>query len=91
VTDKVVITGPGAALDMLGAAGAGTGGASAMAARRVAVVVAGPDAGAVGEAVAALRAAGAEAAGWVGDPSDEAAREMARELFPGAEITGPGA
>jgi hypothetical protein len=72
VTDKVLITGPGAALDMLGAAGAGTGGA-------------------VGEAVAALRAAGAEAAGWVGDPSDEAAREMARELFPGAEITGPGA
>lgn len=52
----------------------------------VAVLVAGEDAAAVGAAVAAVRASGAEAAGWVGDPSDEAVREMAAELFPGAEI-----
>lgn len=51
-----------------------------------ATLVAGPDAAAVGEAVAALRAAGADAAGWVGDPSDPAAREMALELFPGREV-----
>jgi len=51
-----------------------------------AVLVAGPDAAAVGELVAALRAVGLPAAGWVGDPSDPAAREMAAELFPGYEI-----
>jgi len=51
-----------------------------------AVLVAGPDAVAVGEAVAGLRAAGFAAAGWVGDPSDPAVREMAAELFPGCEI-----
>ena len=51
------------------------------------VLVAGPDAAAVGAAVARLRAAGRDAAGWVGDPSDEALQEMAAELFPGAEIT----
>ena len=51
-----------------------------------AVLVAGADAAAVGEAVAGLRAAGFAAAGWVGDPSDPAVREMAAELFPGAEI-----
>jgi hypothetical protein len=73
--DKVVITDPESALSLVG-----TG---------VAVLVAGTDADAVGSAVAALRAAGAEAAGWVGDPSDEAVREMAAELFPGAEVTGP--
>jgi hypothetical protein len=57
-----------------------------------AVLVAGPDAAAVGAAVARLRAAGREAAGWVGDPSDAAVEEMARELFPGAEvIASPGA
>ena len=39
-----------------------------------AVLVAGPDAGAVGEAVAGLRAVGIAAAGWVGDPSDPAVR-----------------
>jgi hypothetical protein len=54
----------------------------------VAALVAGPDAAAVGEAVAALRAAGSDAAGWVGDPSDPVVREMAAELFPGAEIVG---
>ena len=70
--DKVVIAAPPAALALVG-----TG---------VAVLVAGGDAAAVGDAVAALRAAGAEAAGWVGDPSDEAVREMAAELFPGAEV-----
>jgi hypothetical protein len=51
-----------------------------------AVLVAGPDAAAVGEAVAGLRAAGLPAAGWVGDPSDPAVHEMAAELFPGCEI-----
>jgi hypothetical protein len=51
-----------------------------------AVVVAGPDAASVGDAVAGLRAAGIAAAGWVGDPTDPAVREMAAELFPGAEI-----
>lgn len=50
------------------------------------VLVAGEDAAAVGAAVAALRAAGCDAAGWVGDPSDPAVGEMAAELFPGAEI-----
>ena len=56
-----------------------------------AVLVAGPDAGAVGEAVAGLRAVGIAAAGWVGDPSDPAVREMAAELFPGCElVAGPG-
>jgi hypothetical protein len=69
---KVVIAGPEFALSLVG-----TG---------VAVLVAGVDAAAVGSAVAALRAAGADAAGWVGDPSDEAVREMAAELFPGREV-----
>ena len=72
IADKVVITDPARALALVG-----TG---------TAVVVAGSDITAVGEAVAALRAAGTDAAGWVGDPSDPAAREMALELFPGAEI-----
>jgi hypothetical protein len=70
--DKVMITDPAGAL-----ARVGTG---------TAVLVAGPDAVAVGEAVAALRAAGADAAGWVGDLSDPAVREMALELFPGCEV-----
>ena len=51
-----------------------------------AVLVAGSDAAAVGEAVAGLRAAGFAVAGWVGDPSDPVVREMAAELFPGHEI-----
>jgi hypothetical protein len=72
LVDQVVITDPELALTLVG-----TGGA---------VLVAAPDATAVGQAVAALRASGAEAAGWVGDPSDEAVREMAAELFPGREI-----
>ena len=72
--DKVVIASPAAARALVGAA--------------VAVLVAGEDAAAVGSAVAALRAAGLEAAGWVGDPSDEAVGEMAAELFPGAEVVG---
>ena len=55
-----------------------------------AVLVAGPDAGAVGEAVAGLRAVGIAAAGWVGDPSDPAVREMAAELFPGCEVVAAG-
>ena len=74
--DKVVITDPQSAERLVG-----TG---------VAVLVAGEDAGAVGSAVATLRAAGTEAAGWVGDPSDVAVREMAAELFPGREVVAPG-
>jgi hypothetical protein len=70
--DKVVITDPA--------------GASALIGTGVAVLVAGPDAAAIGEAVAALRAAGGEAAGWVGEASDPAVREMAAELFPGCEV-----
>jgi len=70
--DKVVITDLATATALVGPG--------------VAVVVAGVDAHAVGEAVAALRSVGAEAAGWVGDPSDEAVREMAAELFPGREV-----
>jgi hypothetical protein len=72
VTDKVVITVPAAALTLAGAGAA--------------VLVAGEDAAAEGAAGAALRAAGCDAAGWVGDPSDPGAEEMAAELFPGAEI-----
>jgi hypothetical protein len=51
-----------------------------------AVLVAGPDAVAVGELVGALRAAGVPAAGWVGEPADPAVGEMAAELFPGCEV-----
>jgi len=72
VADSVVITDPATALTLVG-----TGSA---------VLVAGTDAGAVGSAVASLRAAGGDAAGWVGDPSDPSVREMAAELFPGAEV-----
>lgn len=74
--DKVVITDPAAGLALAGAESA--------------VLVVGEDAAAVGAAVAALRAAGCDAAGWVGDPSDPAVEEMAAELFPGAE-TAPAA
>ena len=70
---RVVIAGPTSAPALVGSG--------------LAVLVAGDDAAAVGEAVAALRAGGSDAAGWVGDPSAEAVREMAAELFPGAEIT----
>ena len=74
MTGKVVVTDPAAAPTL-----AGTG---------AAVLVAGDDAVAVGAAVAALRAAGCDAAGWIGDPSDPAVEEMAAELFPGREIAG---
>ena len=70
--DKVVITDPSRASALVG-----TG---------TAVIVAGPDAAAVGKTVAALRASGAEAGGWIGDPSDPAVHEMAAELFPGYEV-----
>jgi len=69
---RVVVAGPAAALALAGSGAA--------------VLVAGEDAAAVGRAVAALRAGGCDAAGWVGDPSAEAVREMAAELFPGAEV-----
>lgn len=71
-TGTVVITDPSGASTLVG-----TG---------VAALVAGEDAAAVGAAVAAQRAPGAEAAGWVGDPSAEAIREMAAELVPGREV-----
>jgi hypothetical protein len=67
----------------------GVDGVPALLGTGVAVLVAGEDAVAVGSAVAALRSAGAEAAGWVGDPSDPAVREMAAELFPGREVVAP--
>jgi len=73
---KVVITDPA--------------GSSSLVLTGAAVLVAGEDAAAVGSAVAALRAAGGEAAGWVGDPSDPAVYEMAAELFPGREIVSSG-
>ena len=72
-------------VSLSGGAGAGAD-ATRLAPAGSAVLVAGEDAAAVGEVVAALRAAGMAAAGWVGDPSDEAVREMALELFPGCEI-----
>jgi hypothetical protein len=72
VPDKIVITDPGGALRLVGSGAA--------------VLVAGLDAAAVGEAVAALRSAGSDASGWVGELCDPAAREMAAELFPGAEV-----
>lgn len=63
-----------------------------LAADGAAVLVAGEDAAAVGGLVASLRAAGARAAGFVGDvssPADRAALlEMATELFPGCEVMG---
>ena len=62
------------------------GGGGGRAGPASAVLVAGPDAAAVGELVGTLRAAGVPAAGWVGDPSDPAVREMALELFPGYEV-----
>jgi hypothetical protein len=68
---KVVIVGPGAVDAVTGAS---------------AVVVAGADAGAVGAAVARLRAGRVRAAGFVGDAGDEAVAQMAAELFPGAEV-----
>jgi uncharacterized protein YidB (DUF937 family) len=61
-------------------------GASTLLGTSAAVLVAAPDAAAVGDAVARLRAAGTDASGWVGDPSDPAVREMAAELFPGYEV-----
>jgi hypothetical protein len=70
--DEVVVTDPAGAARLVG-----TG---------VAVLVAGPDAEAVGAALSALRAAGSDAAGWVGDPADLAVREMAAELFPGRPV-----
>ena len=89
---KVVIAGPPSALALVGrgvdggvGVGGGIDGGSGVGGG-VAVLVAGEDGAAVGEAVAALRAAGLEAAGWVGDPSAPAVREMALELFPGGEV-----
>jgi hypothetical protein len=51
-----------------------------------AVLVAGEDAGAVGAAVARLRAAGILAAGFVGPASSPLVAEMAAELFPGLDL-----
>lgn len=56
--------------------------ARGLAAAGSALVIAGVDADAVGRLVAALRAGGACAAGYVGTPDDPGAEEMARELFP---------
>lgn len=48
-----------------------------------AVIVAGTDAAGVGTVVVRLRAAGIDAAGYVGDESHAEVLEMAAELFPG--------
>ena len=77
---QVTIMSPGAAADRLDRVVGGRAEAPS------AVLVAGSDAAAVGEGMAGWRAAGVPAAGWVGDPSDPAVREMAAELFPGCEI-----
>ena len=84
VTILSLLTEADAAQDLRAGGGGGRAGSGS------AVLVAGPDAGAVGEAVAGLRAVGIAAAGWVGDPSDPAVREMAAELFPGCEVVAAG-
>jgi hypothetical protein len=70
--------------------GTAAGGAVAGA---MAVVVADPDAAAVGATVARLRAGGFRACGFVGSAGDEAVVQMAAELYPGAEVVvaGPSA
>ena len=57
--------------------------AAEFAAAGLPVVVVGIDADAVGRLVASLRAEGARAAGYVGEPGDPGAEEMLAELFPG--------
>ncbi|MGH8994398.1 MAG: hypothetical protein ACRDZ7_23055 [Acidimicrobiia bacterium] len=75
---KLVIVGPGAT-------------AASLAGARAALVV-GVDAAAVGVAVDRLAAGGVRACGFVGAPDDESLRQMAAELFPGAElVAGPSA
>ena len=85
---KVTILSVPTAANAVGDLRAGRGGGRA--GPDSAVLVAGPDAGAVGELVGALRSLGVPAAGWVGDPSDPAVRERAAELFPGCEVVAPG-
>lgn len=80
VTILSLPTAPDAVEDLRAGRGGGWAGPGS------AVLVAGPDAAAVGEAVGSLRSAGVPAAGWIGSPSDPAARDMAAELFPGAEV-----
>jgi hypothetical protein len=65
---------------------AGSGPGASLGADGAAVLVVGEDAGAVGTAVAGLRAAGIRAAGFVGPASSPAVTEMAAELFPGLEL-----
>ena len=57
--------------------------AAELAAAGLPVVVVGIDAEAVGRLVASLRADGARAAGYIGEPGDPGADEMLAELFPG--------
>jgi hypothetical protein len=73
---------------MLSPQEAGSASGAALGAEGAAVLVVGEDAGAVGAAVAALRAAGVRAAGFIGSASDSSAAvaEMAAELFPGLEL-----
>ncbi len=76
---KLVVVGPGEAT---------SGPGLSLGSEGAAVLVAGEDAGAVGAAVTALRAAGIRAAGFVGPASDPAVSEMAAELFPGLDRSG---
>jgi ABC-type sugar transport system substrate-binding protein len=73
---------------MLSPQEAGSASGAALGAEGAAVLVVGEDAGAVGAAVAALRAAGVRAAGFIGSASASSAAvaEMAAELFPGLEL-----
>jgi hypothetical protein len=73
-------------LVVLSPAEAATGPGASLGGKGAAVLVAGDDAGAVGAAVASLRAAGVRAAGFVGSARDSAVSEMAAELFPGLEL-----
>ena len=82
---KVTILSLPTAANAVGDLRGGRGGGGAVVSQS-AVIVAGHDPAEVGEAVAGLRAVGVPAAGWVGDPSDPAVREMAAELFPGCEV-----
>lgn len=83
LTDVVVVTPEEVLAGAAGAAAMAVGADAAAGSARV-VVVAGPDAEAVGRAVAVLseRGGATRMAGFVGDPSDPALAEMIAELFP---------
>ncbi len=73
LSGKFVVIAPETGADAFGCLSAGA-----------VVVVAGPDAEAVGSAVSALSGAG-RVAGYVGGTEDAALAELVAELFPGCE------